>query len=127
MYTLTVKNNYAWQISANAGAVNIPERGGSHIFSDQGSLFLEIPGMGQMAFIDLGDKKIPGFEGVATETWGVLVRSATTEAYYRYEGGGILTATFDQYGTCTITAGRNTLIPISLPELVVDTTGIPTT
>ncbi len=126
MYNLTVNNNFIWQISADDGAVTIPERGGTHTFKNQGSLFLSIPGIGQMAFIDLGDKKISGYDEVASETWGVLVRTGTTEAYYRYEGGGILTATFDQYGTCTITAGRNTLVPISLPELVVDTTGIPT-
>lgn len=126
MYTLTVNNNYVWQISADNGAVKIPERGGSHVFNDLGSVYLDIPGMGQMAFIDLGDKKIPGYD-VASETWGVLVRTHTTEAYYRYEGGGILTATFDEYGTCTLSAGRNTLIPIYLDELIVEVSGVPTT
>ncbi|NND63889.1 MAG: hypothetical protein HKN48_11935 [Flavobacteriaceae bacterium] len=125
MYTLTVKNNYVWQITADAGAVRISERGGSHVFENLGNAFLDIPGMGQMAFIDLGEKKIPGYD-VASETWGVLVRSNTSEAYYRYEGGGILTATFDEYGTCTLSAGRNTLIPVYLDELIVDVTGIPT-
>tara|TARA_B100000508_G_C11427174_1_gene261457 strand:- start:398 stop:775 length:378 start_codon:yes stop_codon:yes gene_type:complete len=124
MYSLTVNNNYIWQISANGGDVNIPERGGSHTFENQGNLFLNIPGMGQMAFIDLGDNKLPGYPEI-TETWGVLIRTHTTEAYYRYEGGGLLTLTVDQYGTGTLSAGRNTLVPISLEELNVEVTGLP--
>lgn len=126
MYSLTVKNNYAWEITANDGAVRIPEHGGSHVFQKQGNLFLNIPGIGQMAFIDLGDKKIPGYPE-AKETWGVLVRGATVEAYYRYEGGGELTANFHKHGTCTLSTTNGTLMPISLEELVVKVSGIPIT
>lgn len=125
MYTLTVTNNYVWQISADNGAVNIPERGGSHAFDRQGSLYLNIPGMGQMAFIDLGDKKIPGYD-IVKETWGVLVRGANVEAYYRYEGGGVLNITFDAYGTATLSTTTGTLITISLEERIVEDSGIPT-
>lgn len=125
MYTLTVKNNYVWPIVADQGSVKIPENGGSHVFEKLGNLILTIPGMGEMVFIDLAANKIPGYP-VASQTWGVLVRSHVTEAYYRYEGGGLLTATFDTYGTCTLTAGRDTLIPVYLDELIVVETGIPT-
>ena len=125
MYTLKVTNNYVWQISAQADAVNIPERGGTYTFERQGSLFLDIPGMGQMAFIDLGDTKLPGYPEV-TETWGVLVRATTTEAYYRYEGGGVLSLTIDAYGTATLSTSNGTLIPVSLEELEVKISGLPT-
>lgn len=125
MYTLNVTNNYVWQISADGGAVNIPERGGTHTFERQGSLFLDLPGMGQMAFIDLGDQKLPGYPDV-TETWGVLVRAATTEAYYRYEGGGELSLSIDAYGTATLSTSNGTLIPVFLEELEVKVSGLPT-
>ena len=125
MYTLNVTNNYIWPISPNKGSA-IPEKGGTESFNNQGSMSLSIPGMGQMAFLDLGDTKLPGYPEVK-ETWGVLVRTHSTEAYYRYEGGGILSAVFDQYGTCTLATSNGTLIPVSIEEMIVDTSGLPTT
>lgn len=124
MYTLNVKNNYIWPITANENAV-IPERGGSHTFERQGSMFLEVPGMGAVTFLDLGDRKLPGYPEVK-ETWGVLVRTHSTEAYYRYEGGGILNATFDIDGTVTIGTTSGTLINIFIDEMTVVSMGIPT-
>ena len=91
MYTLNVKNNYTWPISSNTGKV-VPEKGGAASFDRHGSMFMEIPGMGTVCFLELGDKKLPGYPEVK-ETWGILVRTHSTEAYYRYEGGGILNAT----------------------------------
>jgi len=126
MYKLEVKNNYQWQIEADGGEVLIPEHGGSHTFTESGSLYLNIPGMGQMAFIDLGEKKIPGYP-IVKETWGVLVRGSNVEAYYRYEGGGHLSATFDEHGTCTLSTTTGTLIQIFLDELIVEDFGIPVT
>ncbi len=123
MYTLNVQNDYIWQITADNGAVKIPERGGSHSFEKEGNVYLDIPGMGQMAFIDLGDTKLPGYPEVK-ETWGVLIRSHTTEGYYRYEGGGNLTIAFDAYGTATLSTTNGTLIPIALEELVVEVSDI---
>ncbi len=124
MYSLNVTNNYIWQITADNGAVKIGERGGTHTFDKLGSLFLNIPGMGQMVFIDLGEGKIPGYP-IVKETWGVLVRSANVEAYYRYEGGGNLSLTFDAFGTATLATTNGTLISISLDELIVEESGIP--
>ena len=123
MYTLNVKNNYIWPITSNTGKV-IAERGGSGSFDRQGSLFLEVPGMGSVNFLDLGDRKLPGYPE-AKETWGVLVRTHSTEAYYRYEGGGVLNATWDIDGTVTISTTTGTLMPIFIEEMIVDTFGIP--
>jgi len=123
MYKLTVKNNYVWQIEADNGAVKIPEHSGTHTFTESGSVYLQIPGIGQIAFIDLGENKLEGYPEV-TETWGVLIRANSTEGYYRYEGGGNLSAVFDGNGTCTLSTTNGTLIPIYLEELIVDTTGI---
>ena len=117
MYTLNIKNNYTWAIMANGNKI-INAKGDSTTFTKQGNCYLSIPGIGKMAFIDLGDHKIPGYPTV-TETWGVLVRTSTVEAYYRYEGGGELTAVIDIYGTCTLSTSNGTMISISLPELVI--------
>lgn len=117
MYTLTVNNNYGNDIGASNG-VTIP-KGKSHAFNNQGSLFLMIPGMGDLNFIDLGDQKIEGYP-IPSETWGVLVRYSNIEAYYRYEGGGELTATIDMYGSCTLSTTNGTMITISLPEFIIN-------
>lgn len=116
MYKLTVENNYGRNIGASNG-VTI-EKGKSFVFEKQGSLFLMIPGMGEMNFIDLGDYKIPGYPQ-PKETWGVLVRYSNIEAYYRYEGGGRLTATINKLGACTLTTSNGSMIPISLPEFII--------
>ncbi|MBA6155604.1 hypothetical protein H3Z83_03580 [Tenacibaculum sp. S7007] len=117
MYTLVVQNDFKWSIGASNG-VTIPNQGGSHTFNNQGSLYLTVPGIGEICFIDLGDKKLEGYP-IPKETWGVLVRIHTTEAYYRYEGGGQLHALIDQYGSFSLNTTNGTMIPISLPELTI--------
>lgn len=117
MYTLTVKNNYVYDIGSSNG-VTIPKNG-SHVFNKKGSIYFTLPGIGEINFIDLGDKKIEGYP-IPKETWGVLVRVHTTEAYYRYEGGGELTATINQYGSLDLSTTNGTMIPISLPELTIN-------
>ncbi len=122
MYTLIFKNNYAWPITASDSTV-ITKSGGAHTFDKQGSIYFDIPGMGYLNFIDLGEKKISGYPNIS-ETWGVLVRSTTTEGYYRYEGGGQLTLMVDEYGTSHLSTTNGTLVPVSLDEFEVLVTGI---
>jgi len=117
MYTLNIKNNYPWAITVNGNKI-INDQGDSACLKNQGNSYVTIPGIGEMAFIDLGDKKIAGYPFIK-ETWGVLVRTSTVEAYYRYEGGGELTAVIDQYGTCTLSTSNGTLISIAIPELII--------
>lgn len=117
MYTLTVKNNYGYDIGSSNG-VTIP-KAGSHVFNNRGSIYFMVPGLGEINFIDLGDKKIDGYP-IPTETWGVLVRTQTTEAYYRYEGGGELTAIIDNFGALHISTKNGTIIEIRLPELIIN-------
>ncbi|PQJ69169.1 hypothetical protein [Polaribacter butkevichii] len=118
MYTLTVKNDYLYDIGSSNG-VTIAKEGGNMVFNNRGSIYFMVPGLGQINFIDLGDKKLDGYP-TPKETWGVLVRTLTTEAYYRYEGGGELTATIDHLGTLHLSTTNGTMIPISLQELIIN-------
>jgi len=113
MYTLTVKNNYIQNIGASNG-VTVP-KDGSHVFNNRGSIIFTIPGMGEINFIDLAEKRLPGYPE-PSQTWGVLVRYRTIEAYYRYEGAGELTLTVDHLGTCALTTTNGSVIPISLAD-----------
>lgn len=117
MYNLTVNNNYGRDLGVSNG-VTI-KSGTNRVFNSQGSLFLMIPGMADMNFIDLGDKKLPGYPQ-PKETWGVLVRYSNIEAYYRYEGEGQLTATIDNLGTCTLSTDNGSMIPIAIPEFIIE-------
>jgi len=116
MYTLTVDNHYSYDIAASNGDT-IPQ-GENLVFNNMGSIILTIPGMGDVNFIDLGDKKLEGYPE-PKETWGVLVRYCAKETYYRYEGQGQLTATVDNFGACTIATINGSMIPISLPKHII--------
>ncbi|TYP98008.1 hypothetical protein C7447_103176 [Tenacibaculum adriaticum] len=117
MYTLTVNNNYAWDIGVSNGVI-IPKKG-NHTFNRRGSLYLTVPGMGEINFIDLAKKKIDGYP-YPKETWGILIRTHSTEAYYRYEGGGEITAIIDDLGTLHLSTKKGTMIHIKLPELILN-------
>jgi len=118
MYTLNVVNNYPSPITARGGQV-IPEHGGSAQFTKLGGMILSCMGLGELSFQDLGEIKIPGYP-YPKQTWGVLIRYHSTEAYYRYEGGGEITATLDQFGTWSLSTSNGTMINVKLEELTVD-------
>lgn len=123
MYTLTITNNYGQTIVAHPGDHKI-DTGDQKAIDKLGNTYIEIPGLWNISFFDLGENMIEGYP--LKETWGVLVRGANVEAYYRYEGGGQLAANIDQYGTCTLSTTNGSLIQIYLEELIIDETGIPT-
>ena len=121
MYTLNIVNNYSYDCvftNQATGKDAIVNHNYQATFNNMGSGYLTVPGIGSVNFLDLGDKKIEGYP-IPKETWGVLVRFSTVEAYYRYEGGGELTATIDQYGSCTLSTSNGTMITISLPEFTI--------
>ncbi|SOE23922.1 hypothetical protein SAMN06298216_4295 [Spirosomataceae bacterium TFI 002] len=117
MYTLNVTNNYAYPVKTSQGQ-EIPPNGGTLSLTRLGSLYMNIPGNGDINFIDLGSEKLPDYP-MPNQTWGVLVRVHTQEAYYRYEGGGELSLTIDKYGSTTLTSTNGDMITVQLPELTI--------
>ena len=118
MYTLNVVNNYPSPITARGGEV-IAENGGTAQFNKLGGFILSCMGLGELSFQDLGETKIPGFP-YPKQTWGALIRCHSTEVYYRYEGGGEVTATLDQFGTWSLNTSNGTMIHIKLDELMIN-------
>lgn len=119
MYNLKVTNNYIWPLTASDGS-QVKQNGGTASYDNQGNMYLTIPGMTEICFLDLGDHKLPGYP-IPTQTWGALVRYGGVEAYYRYEGQGQLELTIDNLGTCTLKTTNGSMIPISLEEFIVET------
>lgn len=117
MYNVTIKNDYIYDLGTSTGVTIKKES--SFALNDRGSFVLNIPGMGEMNFIDLGDKKLEGFP-VPNEHWGALVRYSNVEAYYRYEGQGEITVIVDHLGACTISTTNGSMLLISLPEFTIE-------
>lgn len=116
MYNLTVDNNYSQEIAISNGQA-IP-KGQSLVLDNMDSVILTIPGMGDVNFISLGEKKLDGYS-IPVETWGLLIRYKSIEAYYRYDDQGKLKIIIDNLGTCKITTTNGKVLAISLPELVI--------
>ncbi|WP_299122107.1 hypothetical protein [uncultured Tenacibaculum sp.] len=117
MYALTIQNNYIWDIKVSNGN-NVSKEGGTKTFNKLGSLYLTLPGMGEISFIYLADKKLDGYP-FPSQKWGVLIKIGTIESYYRYNDSGQLTATIDSFGCLTLSTTNGDMIEISLPELTI--------
>ena len=117
MYNTKFTNNYIYSLSLDGGGAI--DKGSTANFENWGSHIIEIPGLGSLNFIDLGDKKIQGYtgEGYPNQTWGALIRFHMTEIYFRYEGQGSIEVTVDQYGNVEVHMVNGTAINISLEEL----------
>ena len=118
MYNVTITNNYSYEISVDGKTVIKPKAKQS--FTNWGTHTVDVPGMGSILFLDLGDKKIAGYE--LKETWGALFRYEGEEVYYRYEGQGEVDVALDMYGNMNVKTNFSSII-ISLPQIVLESAG----
>jgi hypothetical protein len=98
MYTLNVTNNY-WRpvvVNNSAGAsFTVPHGGSGHPSGPLGDATITVPGLGEMMVHDIADRQIGGY---SKATWGVLLSYQGEEMVFRYEGGGQLSITFNDFG-----------------------------
>jgi len=120
MYNLNVINNYVHDIVVNVkgSGDTIVNHNSEGKFDKLGNVVLDIFGMGHLSLFDLGEKKLPEYD-FHTQTWGVLIRYKTTEAYYRYEGGGQLSIIIDEFGSVSLSTNSGQIINIKLKELTI--------
>ena len=78
-----------------------------------GNAWISSRQFGTVAFLDLAMEKPAGS---SDETWGVLISYQGEEVVGRYEGGGELHVTVNQYGQLTL-SGMN-LRQVHLPPMV---------
>jgi hypothetical protein len=130
MFTLNVTNNYfqevggyfvpppqsgyrLWQAAPNGGKVTVP---------DLGNFQLQVPNMGSILFIDLGNTKLPQYTNPkipwTESTWGGLIRYRGLDAYFRYEGGGIVNLVIDAYGSINVSFPQGGML-VSLDDFTV--------
>ncbi|MFD2697945.1 hypothetical protein ACFSQ0_08080 [Mesonia sediminis] len=120
MFTIKIENNYRysgrlvntdtnrdWIINHHFTSASIP---------DLKSALLQIYGLGEVLFLDLGEEKIKGYP-FPSERYGLLIRCHSTEFYYRFEQHGDIYLTIDALGCFSLQVKNGTAIQIKLPEL----------
>lgn len=97
-YTLQVQNGSPYTWSDSDGGSVPPGATWTHSTA-LGNAWLNSNELGTVNFLDIGDKHIPGD---SKETWGVLISYQGEEMVGRYEGGGQLSASINQFGQVTL-------------------------
>jgi hypothetical protein len=96
MYNITVTNNFGSAIRVNVGAGYSLVTGETKAFPyNLGDGSIDVPGVGHLLLHDVGDRQIGGF---SKATWGVYLSYQGEELVFRYEGGGQLKITFNDFG-----------------------------
>jgi hypothetical protein len=116
MYDVTVTNKYIYGIMPpevrgepprppNAGIMPLGQ-GQKAEFKNWGSASMDVPGMGRINFIDLGNRKLDAYTNERLPwtklTWGGLIRYRGLDAYFRYEGQGKVEVVVDQVGSISL-------------------------
>jgi len=122
MYDVTITNNYIYPFFVDTGnQAFVP--GQTYQFKGWGTHLIHVAGMGDINFIDLGDRKLPGYANPkipwTNSTWGGLIRYCGLDAYFRYEGGGQVKAVLDEVGSLSLHFDQGGM-PIMLEDLTVD-------
>ncbi|MGE3800427.1 MAG: hypothetical protein AB7H80_05360 [Candidatus Kapaibacterium sp.] len=126
MYDVKITNNYHLALIPGGSGVRpippdpIPPNGGTQSYTGWGTVYVEVPGMGLINFLDLGDKKLAEFTNPAipwTEaTWGGLIRYRGIDAYFRYEGQGSVEVVVDAIGSVSLTFAQGGMI-VNIPDM----------
>ena len=96
MYLVTVKNGSGQTLTASDGTKIKP---GGHWQTKTTSGWIDTEFAGQLSFLDIGEKHIPGD---TSETWGSLILYRFESVVGRYEGEGALNISFDQFLCATL-------------------------
>jgi hypothetical protein len=94
MYNVSVQNSSQYTLEASDGAT-VPPNATWQTQAAIGNAWISSTQLGTLNFLDIGDQHIPGDSG---ETWGVLISYQGEEVVGRYEGGGQLNVTINNFG-----------------------------
>jgi hypothetical protein len=92
MYSVTINNSTGAPMTTQDGKTIEP--GGTWTSEAIGNTYVHSEEFGSISFRDIADKRIGGD---TEETWGVLITYGGEHMVGRYEGGGQLKVTFNEY------------------------------
>lgn len=122
MYTINVTNNYVFPVTyldktipSGGGTFSTGSVGGGQIFN--------VPGVGPICVIDIGQDFIKGYQGLPG-AWGVLIRFQTVEVYARYDAEGGFNLTIDRFGDLTVDPQSGSAMLIQLSGLTLKQTPV---
>lgn len=121
MYNVSITNNYIYSLFMDGGnRIIAGPNGGTAQLTDWGSHALNVAWMGDINFIDLGQRKLDGYTNPkmpwTQATWGGLIRYRGLDAYFRYEGQGQVDLIVDNVGSVHLHFPQGGMI-ISLEDL----------
>jgi hypothetical protein len=113
MWNITIVNNFVYPVYFEGVTI---EPGQTLPWPTAfGCAYITVPGIGQVNFTDIGETKISGF---LKETWGILISYQGDEIEFRYEGGGKLQVTINQFGQAQITPLNGQQIQVRLNPFI---------
>jgi hypothetical protein len=112
---LTVTNKYHGSVQIPNLTVLPPNAQPFKVPSTLGHIVVIVDGLGPINFTDVADKQIGGY---SKATWGVLISYQGEELIFRYEGGGDVQLTINEFGQAEIIT-NGSISQIKLSSFVV--------
>ena len=107
-YSVTITNSTETPITTSDGETIQPN--GTWQSGTLGNAWFHSDQFGALSLIDIGDQHIGGD---SSETWGVLITYGGENMVGRYEGGGTLNITFNQYLQAVVSGMDLRLVALS--------------
>lgn len=107
-YTATIVNSTETPITTSDGKTIEPN--GTWQSGTLGNAWFHSDQFGALSLVDIGDQHIGGD---SSETWGVLITFGGENMVGRYEGGGQLHITFNQYLQAVVSGMDLRLVALS--------------
>ncbi len=115
MYTVKVKNEYAYAINVGEHMLN---KGETYQYPKMlGYLQIDTITNGIISLLDIADKKIGG---PSEKTWGVVISYQGEELLYRYEGEGHIEFTINFLGQISDIRAQGDITLIKLPSFIIN-------
>ena len=132
MYDVSITNNYMYGLRVDVAGAPPPPPGGGYQpvqpgggkaeYKGWGGGTIDVFGMGQILFLDLGNRKLDGYTNPKLPwtqmTWGGLVRYRGLDAYLRYEGAGKVDLVVDEVGSIGLHFSHGGMV-IDVPDVTV--------
>jgi hypothetical protein len=104
MFDVTITSDYLGGFFVDGGNMALPKKAQFPHWS--GLHTIQVTGMGDILILDLGDKKLDRYTNDKLPwtkmSWGGVVRYRGLDAYFRYEGVGLIEIRIDLVGSVSL-------------------------